>query len=189
MDDPTNNMKFFSANAAAALLVVLQLLHTQPGTAAATVSSPAAAPAGPHRRTQWWATAMGGGGLGDGGQPNPRPTPRPPTRPPPTLPTGGDYLQFVEREPDFRLGRCEGDCDKDSVRSCVHKLNYGLEAPLGTRFSLDFVLIIRLLSSIYFCAHTNCTYTHRNAKRTSYASSQKIGKTLRGDASERLMGR
>lgn len=178
-------MKFFSTTAAAALLVVLQLLHTQPGTAAATVSSPAAAPAEPHRRTQWWATAMGGGG-----QPNPRPTPRPPTRPPPTLPTGGDYLQFVEREPDFRLGRCEGDCDKDSVRSCVHN-NWSLEAPLGTRFSLDFVLII-LACSLPFISvriQINCTYTHRNAKRTSYASSQKIGKTLRGGVSERMMGR
>ena len=125
-------MKLFSATATAALLVVLQLLHTQPGTAAATVSSPAAAPAGLHRRTQWWATAIGGGNLGGGGKPN-----LSPTRPPPTLPTGGDYLQFVEREPDFRLGRCEGDCDKDSVRSCVHNaLNWSLEMHLGTRFSL-----------------------------------------------------
>ena len=141
-------MKLFSATATAALLVVLQLLHTQPGTAAATVSSPAAAPAGLHRRTQWWATAIGGGNLGGGGKPN-----LSPTRPPPTLPTGGDYLQFVDREPDFRLGRCEGDCDKDSVRSCVHNaLNWSLEMHLGTRFSLDFVLIILALFSFYFYA-------------------------------------
>lgn len=162
-------MKLFSgspasATAAAALLVVLlQLLHTQPGTAAATVSSPAAAPAGPHRRTQWWATAIGGGNLGGGGKPNPRPTPRPPTRPPPTLPTGGDYLQFVDREPDFRLGRCEGDCDKDSVRSCVQRIEVESKCiwalvSLWISFSSRIILstsLALLLSSIYLflCAY------------------------------------
>ena len=107
-------MKFSRSYAAAATTLLVALLHIQPGTA----SAPASAATGSRRRTQWWAEALGAGdvGGGGGGGGNDRPVPRP-TNPPPTLPTGGDYLQFVDREPNFRLGRCEGDCDKDSVRS------------------------------------------------------------------------
>ena len=106
-------MKFSRSYAAAATTLMVALLHIQPGTASAPAS---AAATGSRRRTQWWAEALGAGDVGGGGGGNDRPVPRP-TNPPPTLPTGGDYLQFVDREPNFRLGRCEGDCDKDSVRS------------------------------------------------------------------------
>ena len=117
-------MKFSGAyvNAAATLLlVVLQVLRTEPGIASAATTVAATAgtdDTGPRRRTQWWADALGAGNAGGGGFGGDRPVPRP-TNPPPTLPTGGDYLRFVDREPDFRLGRCEGDCDKDSVRSTL----------------------------------------------------------------------
>ena len=106
-------MKFSRSYAAAATTLLVAVLHIQPGTASAPAS---AAATGSRRRTQWWAEALGAGDVGGGGGGNDRPVPRP-TNPPPTLPTGGDYLQFVDREPNFRLGRCEGDCDKDSVRS------------------------------------------------------------------------
>ena len=106
-------MKLSRTYAAAATTLLVAVLHIQPGTA----SAPAAA-AVSRRRTQWWAEALGAGDVGGGGGGNERPVPRP-TNPPPTLPTGGDYLQFVDREPNFRLGRCEGDCDKDSVRSTL----------------------------------------------------------------------
>lgn len=52
--------------------------------------------------------------------PAPEPTPRPPTRRPtplpPTLPTGGTFINHIDNEPDWLLGKCEGDCDKDEVR-------------------------------------------------------------------------
>ena len=51
--------------------------------------------------------------------PAPVPTPRPPTRQPtpkpPTLPTGGNSLNYIDKEPEWLLGKCEGDCDRDEV--------------------------------------------------------------------------
>ena len=108
-------MKFSRTYAAAATTLLVAVLHIQPGTASAPAAAAAAA-TGSRRRTQWWAEALGAGNIGGGGGGNDRPAPRP-TNPPPTLPTGSDYLEFVDKEPNFRLGRCEGDCDKDSVRS------------------------------------------------------------------------
>lgn len=54
--------------------------------------------------------------------PGPAPTvPVPvPTVPPPTLPTGSNRLVYIDREPDWKLGKCEGDCDKDEVRDVRH---------------------------------------------------------------------
>ena len=54
--------------------------------------------------------------------PGPAPTvPAPvPTVPPPTLPTGSNRLVYIDREPEWKLGKCEGDCDKDEVRDVRH---------------------------------------------------------------------
>ena len=65
--------------------------------------------------TSWWLT-----------QSEPAPGPAPtvpvpvPTVPPPTLPTGSNRLVYIDREPEWKLGKCEGDCDKDEVRDVRH---------------------------------------------------------------------
>ena len=62
--------------------------------------------------TSWW------------GQPAPGPAPTVPvpvpTVPPPTLPTGSNRLVYIAREPEWKLGKCEGDCDKDEVCGVRH---------------------------------------------------------------------
>ena len=63
--------------------------------------------------TSWWQSEPA---------PGPAPTvPVPvPTVPPPTLPTGSNRLVYIDREPEWKLGKCEGDCDKDEVRDVRH---------------------------------------------------------------------
>ena len=76
--------------------------------------------------------------------PAPDPTPPPPTRrptaPPPTLPTGGNFINYIDKEPDWLLGKCEGDCDRDEVRLLF-----------GDRQSYSQFFVLRLrMSHIYF---------------------------------------
>lgn len=58
--------------------------------------------------------------------PPPVSTPRPQR---PTPPTGGNRLRNVDNEPDFQLGRCEGDCDNDKVNCCLRLTIEGEDYP------------------------------------------------------------
>ena len=70
--------------------------------------------------TSWWQSEPAPGPAPT--VPGPAPTvPAPvPTVPPPTLPTGSNRLVYIDREPEWKLGKCEGDCDKDEVRDVRH---------------------------------------------------------------------
>ena len=71
--------------------------------------------------TSWWQSEPA---------PGPAPTvPAPvPTVPPPTLPTGSNRLVYIDREPEWKLGKCEGDCDKDEVREAVRHISASASA-------------------------------------------------------------
>lgn len=71
--------------------------------------------------TSWWQSEPA---------PGPAPTvPVPvPTVPPPTLPTGSNRLVYIDREPEWKLGKCEGDCDKDEVREAVRHISASASA-------------------------------------------------------------
>mmetsp|Transcript_33108 Transcript_33108/g.71650 ORF Transcript_33108/g.71650 Transcript_33108/m.71650 type:complete len:755 (+) Transcript_33108:240-2504(+) len=108
-----------ASTAAAAKVHVEKRGGPAPSPAAVPRAANAAASSPPRdgRLLQWWVDAFNpspSGNNGNENRPNPEPTRPPPTRPPPTLPTGGNNLQDRGDEPDWKLGRCEGDCDRNN---------------------------------------------------------------------------
>ena len=84
--------------------------------------------------TSWWQSEPA---------PGPAPTvPAPvPTVPPPTLPTGSNRLVYIDREPEWKLGKCEGDCDKDEVREAVRHIGIGIGIILFCWFGMQGIYV------------------------------------------------